>query len=66
MDKEMANRAEAIVDRHIRELMLQLENITLENDEYKGMVRALLEGNPIWIGPLSLKMQEKFIVEIGD
>ena len=66
MDTEMAKKAEHVIERHIHELTLQLENVTLENDEYKGMVRALLEGNTIWIGPISLKMQQKFIVEIGD
>ena len=66
MDTELAKKAEHVIERHIHELTLQLENVSLENDEYKEVVHALLEGKTIWIGPISLKMQEKFIGEIGD
>ena len=66
MDKEMGKKTESIVERHIHELTLQLENVTLENDEYKDMVRTLLELNTIRTMQVSLKMQEKFIGEIGD
>ena len=66
MDKEMGKKTESIVERHIHELTLQLENVTLENDEYKDMVHTLLELNTIRTMQVSLKMQEKFIGEIGD
>ena len=66
MDKEMGKKTESIVERHIHELTLQLENVALENDEYKDMVHTLLELITIRTMQVSLKMQEKFIGEIGD
>ena len=66
MDKEMGKKTESIVERHIHELTLQLENVSLENDEYKEMVHTLLELNTIRTMQVSLRMQSKFIGEIGD
>ena len=66
MDKEMGKKTESIVERHIHELTLQLENVALENDEYKDMVHTLLELNTIRTMQVSLRMQSKFIGEIGD
>ena len=66
MDTEMAKKAEHVIERHIHELTLQLENVTLENDEYKDMVHTLLELNTIRTMQVSLRMQSKFIEEIGD
>ena len=66
MDKEMAIKAEGIVDRHIQELTLQLDNCKLGDDEYKDVVHTLLELNTIRTMQVSLRMQSKFIGEIGD
>ena len=66
MDTELAKKAEHVIERHVNELTLQLENVALENDEYKDMVHTLLELNTIRTMQVSLRMQEKFIGEIGD
>ena len=66
MDKEKAIMAQNIVDSHIHELTLQLDICTMDNEEYKDVVHTLLELITIRTMQVSLKMQEKFIGEIGD
>ena len=66
MNKEMAERAEAIVERHVNELMLQLDNMSLTDDQYIGVVDTLGKLMVMQTIQVSLKMQEKFIGEIGD
>ena len=66
MNKEMAEKAEQIVERHVNELMLQLDNMSLTDDQYIGVVDTLGKLMVIQTIQVSLKMQEKFIGEIGD
>ena len=66
MDKEMTKKAEAIVDRHVMELTLQLDNMSLTDDQYINVVDTLAKLMGIQTIQIALKMQEKFIGEIGD
>ena len=66
MDKEMAKRAEAIVDRHVEALTLQLDNMSLTDEQYITVVDTLAKLMGIQTIQIALKMQEKFIGEIGD
>ena len=66
MDKEMAKKAEAIVDRHVMELTLQLDNMSLTDEQYINVVDTLAKLMGIQTIQIALKMQEKFIGEIGD
>ena len=66
MDKEMAKRAEAIVDRHVEALTLQLENMELTDDQYVNVVDTLGKLMAIQIIQVTLKVQKDFIREIGD
>ena len=66
MDKEMQKKAEQIVDRHVMELTLQLENMTLTDEQYINVVDTLAKLMGIQTIQIALKMQEKFIGEIGD
>ena len=66
MDKEMTKKAEAIVDRHVMELTLQLDNISLTDEQYINVVDKLGKLMVIQTIQVSLKMQEKVIGEIGD
>ena len=66
MNKEMAKRAEAIVDRHVEALTLQLDNMSLTDDQYTNVVDTLAKLMGIQTIQIALKMQEKFIGEIGD
>ena len=66
MDKEMAKRAEAIVDRHVEALTLQLENMELTDDQYVNVVDTLGKLMAIQIIQVTLKVQKDFIGEIGD
>ena len=66
MDKEMTKKAEAIVERHVNELMLQLDNMSLTDDQYIGVVDTLGKLMVIQTIQVTLKVQEKFIGEIGD
>ena len=63
MNKE---KAEQIVERHVNELMLQLDNMSLTDDQYIGVVDTLAKLMGIQTIQIALKMQEKFIGEIGD
>ena len=66
MNKEMAEKAEQIVERHVNELMLQLDNMSLTDDQYITVVDTLGKLMVMQTIQVSLKMQEKFIGEIGD
>ena len=66
MDKEMAKRAEAIVDRHVEALTLQLDNMSLTDEQYITVVDTLAKLMGIQTIQIALKMQKKFIGEIGD
>lgn len=66
MDKEMVKRAEEIVDRHIMELTLQLDNMSLTDDQYMGVVDTLSKLSAVQAIQVSLKLQKDFIREIGD
>ena len=66
MNKEMAEKAEQIVERHVMELTLQLDNMSLTDEQYITVVDTLAKLMGIQTIQISLKMQEKFIGEIGD
>ena len=66
MDKEMKKKAEQIVERHVNELTLQLDNMSLTDDQYVAVVDTLSKLMGIQTIQIALKMQEKFIGEIGD
>ena len=66
MDKEMTKKAEAIVDRHVMELTLQLDNMSLTDEQYITVVDTLAKLMGIQTIQIALKMQKKFIGEIGD
>ena len=66
MDKEMTKKAEAIVDRHVMELTLQLDNMSLTDEQYITVVDTLAKLMGIQTIQIALKMQGKFIGEIGD
>ena len=66
MDKEMAKRAEAIVDRHVEALTLQLDNMSLTDDQYINVVDTLGKLMVIQTIQVTLKVQKDFIGEIGD
>ena len=66
MNKEMAERAEAIVDRHVEALTLQLENMALTDDQYVSVVDTLGKLMVIQTIQVTLKVQKDFIREIGD
>ena len=61
MDKEMAIKAEGIVDRHIQELTLQLDNCKLGDDEYKDVVHTLLELNSLKVLQMNIRVSEGFL-----
>ena len=66
MNKEMAEKAEKIVERHVNELMLQLDNMSLTDDQYIGVVDTLGKLMVIQTIQVTLKVQKDFIREIGD
>ena len=66
MSKEMAEKAEQIVERHVNELMLQLDNMSLTDDQYIGVVDTLGKLMVIQTIQVTLKVQKDFIREIGD
>ena len=66
MNKEMAEKAEQIVERHVNELVLQLDNMSLTDDQYIGVVDALGKLMVIQTIQVTLKVQKDFIREIGD
>ena len=66
MNKEMAEKAEQIVERHVNELMLQLDNMSLTDDRYIGVVDTLGKLMVIQTIQVTLKVQKDFIREIGD
>ena len=62
----MAEKAEQIVERHVNELMLQLDNMSLTDDQYIGVVDTLGKLMVIQTIQVTLKVQKDFIREIGD
>ena len=66
MNKETAEKAEQIVERHVNELMLQLDNMSLTDDQYIGVVDTLGKLMVIQTIQVTLKVQKDFIREIGD
>lgn len=66
MNKEMAKKAEQIVERHVNELTLQLDNMSLTDDQYITVVDTLGKLMVIQTIQVTLKVQKDFIGEIGD
>lgn len=66
MDKEMAIKAEGIVDRHIHELTLQLDNCTMENEEYKDVVHTLVELNTLRALQTAIRIQDLYFDDAGE
>ena len=66
MDKEMAIKAQGIVDRHIQELTLQLDNCTMENEEYKEVVHTLMELNTIRALQTAIRTQDLYFDDAGE
>ena len=66
MNKEMAEKAEQIVDRHVMELTLQLDNMSLTDEQYITVVDTLGKLMVIQTIQVTLKVQKDFIREIGD
>lgn len=66
MDKEMAIKAQNIVDRHIHELTLQLDNCTMENEEYKDVVHTLLELNTLRALQTTNRIQDLYFDDAGE
>ena len=66
MDKEMTINAQNIVDRHIHELTLQLDNCTLDNPEYKDVVRTLVELNTLRSLQTAIRIQDLYFDEAGE
>ena len=66
MDKEMTIKAQNIVDRHIHELTLQLDNCTLDNPEYKDVVHTLLELNTLKVLQMNIRVTEGYFDDAGE
>ena len=66
MDKEMAIKAQNIVDRHIHELTLQLDNCTLDNPEYKEVVHTLVELNTLRALQTAIRIQDLYFDDAGE
>ena len=66
MDKEMAIKAQNIVDRHIHELTLQLDNCTLDNPEYKEVVHTLVELNTLKVLQMNIRVTEGYFDDAGE
>ena len=66
MDKEMTINAQNIVDRHIHELTLQLDNCTLDNPEYKDVVHTLVELNTLRSLQTAIRIQDLYFDEAGE
>ena len=66
MNKEMAEKAEQIVERHVMELTLQLDNMSLTDEQYINVVDTLGKLMGIQTIQVALKVQKDFIREIGD
>ena len=66
MDKEMVIKAQNIVDRHIHELTLQLDNCTMENEEYKDVVHTLVELNTLRALQTTNRMQDLYFDDAGE
>ena len=66
MDKGMAIKAQNIVDRHIHELTLQLDNCTMENEEYKDVVHTLVELNTLRALQTTNRIQDLYFDDAGE
>ena len=66
MDKGMAIKAQNIVDRHIHELTLQLDNCTLDNPEYKEVVHTLVELNTLKALQMNIRVTEGYFDDAGE
>ena len=66
MDKEMAIKAEGIVDSHIQELTLQLDNCKFGDDEYKDVVHTLLELNTLKVLQMNIRVTEGYFDDAGE
>lgn len=66
MNKEMAERAEAIVERHVNELTLQLENMALTDDQYVSVVDTLSKLSSVQIMQVTLRIQNNLYSEAGE
>ena len=66
MDTELAKKAEQIVERQVMELTLQLDNMSLTDEQYSNVVDTLGKLMAIQIIQVTLKVQKGFIGEIGD
>ena len=66
MDKEMTIKTQNIVDRHIHELTLQLDNCTLGNPEYKDVVHTLVELNTLKVLQMNIRVTEGYFDDAGE
>ena len=66
MDKGTAIKAQNIVDRHIHELTLQLDNCTLDNPEYKEVVHTLVELNTLRALQTAIRIQDLYFDDAGE
>ena len=66
MDKGTAIKAQNIVDRHIHELTLQLDNCTLDNPEYKEVVHTLVELNTLKVLQMNIRVTEGYFDDAGE
>ena len=66
MDKEMTIKAQNIVDRHIHELTLQLDNCTLDNPEYKEVIHTLVELNTLRALQTTNRIQDLYFDDAGE
>ena len=66
MDKEMAIKAQNIVDRHIHELTLQLDNCTMNNEQYKEVVHTLVELNTLRALQTAIRIQDLYFDDAGE
>ena len=66
MDKGMAIKAQNIVDRHIHELTLQLDNCTMDNEQYKDVVHTLVELNTLRALQTAIRIQDLYFDDAGE
>ena len=66
MDKEMAIKAQNILDSHIHELIVQLDICTMENEEYKDVVHTLVELNTLRALQTAIRIQDLYFDDAGE
>ena len=66
MDKEMAIKAQNIVDSHIQDLTWQLDNCTMNNEQYKDVVHTLVELNTLKVLQMNIRVTEGYFDDAGE